>query len=290
MIKNDTILQLIAVLLFSCGEPSNTSTQVSKNFKIEKKDNRTLYFPKLTVAIEHIPKKENVWIFILAGQSNMAGRGLVEAQDTIPNKRVLTLDENNILILAKEPLHRYNNLPNGLDCGLSFGRALSNNLKDSIYILLIPTAISGSASDQWVNDELHGGVKLLTNLTNKLTSAQQYGTLKGILWHQGESDANANDVPYYKERITQIFNKFRTIAANKSLPILIGELGSFSKNPNWPVINQIINEYTSEDPNSITITTKELKDKGDQLHFNSKSQRIMGQKFAKAYIELTKEQ
>jgi len=34
--------------------------------------------------VERIPAKENVWVFMLAGQSNMAGRDFVEPQDTLP--------------------------------------------------------------------------------------------------------------------------------------------------------------------------------------------------------------
>ena len=49
--------------------------------------------------------KKKTWVFILAGQSNMAGRGAVEAEDTITHPRINTNDKNGNIILAKEPLH-----------------------------------------------------------------------------------------------------------------------------------------------------------------------------------------
>ncbi|MEQ8808135.1 MAG: sialate O-acetylesterase, partial [Imperialibacter sp.] len=33
--------------------------------------------------------KPQTWVFVMAGQSNMAGRGIVEPQDTVTNPRIL---------------------------------------------------------------------------------------------------------------------------------------------------------------------------------------------------------
>src|SRR4026209_1101370 len=93
---------------------------------------RTTYFPKRIEAMREIPKKENVWVFIMAGQSNMAGRGIVEPEDTVSNKRILSIDKNGELILAKEPLHWYEPERTGLDCGLSFGKTIIKKIPDSI--------------------------------------------------------------------------------------------------------------------------------------------------------------
>ena len=54
-----------------------------------------------------LPSKENLWVFLMAGQSNMAGRGKIETQDLITNKRIITINENNHWIVAGEPLHFY---------------------------------------------------------------------------------------------------------------------------------------------------------------------------------------
>ena len=51
--------------------------------------------------------KENVWVFIMAGQSNMAGRGIVEAEDTISDKRIFSINKDGQIIIAKEPIHFY---------------------------------------------------------------------------------------------------------------------------------------------------------------------------------------
>ena len=144
--------------------------------------------------------RQNVWVFILAGQSNMAGRGIVEPQDTVTNNRILSINKNGDLIIAKEPLHWYEPERTGLDCGHSFGKTIIKNLPDSISVLLIPTAVGGSSISQWLGDSLHRNVKLLSNFLAKIEIAKQYGIIKGILWHQGESDANEGNILHYKER------------------------------------------------------------------------------------------
>ena len=247
---------------------------------------RTTYFPKRIDAITGIPKKENVWVFIMAGQSNMAGRGIVEPEDTVSNKRILSIDKNGELVHAKEPLHWYEPERTGLDCGLSFGKTIIKKIPDSISILMIPAAVGGSSITQWLNDSLYRNVKLFSNLLTKIEIGKQHGVIKAILWHQGESDANEKDIPLYKQRLGLLFSKFRTAIGNNELPVLIGELGSFSEDPaNFSLINKAIHEYTAEDKNSSVISTKDLKDKGDHLHFDSKGQRTMGRRFAKEYLE-----
>jgi len=194
------ILLIILSLLFSCGQ---------------NKDNRTINFPKSIELADKIPNKNNLWAFILSGQSNMAGRAFVEPADTVPNKRILSINKNGELIYAKEPLHFYEPSMTGLDCGVSFSRTLISNIPDSITILIIPTAVGGSSVGQWLGDSTHRNVKLLSNFKSKVDIAKSYASIKGILWHQGENDANPNDIAKYKLNLSSLFDVFRTIIGNK---------------------------------------------------------------------------
>ena len=267
----NTFILLLLVSLFSC----------SRNIAVE----RTTYFPKQTDMVTQYPKKENVWVFIMAGQSNMAGRGIVEPQDTVPNKRVLSINKAGQIILAKEPLHFYEPNLTGLDCGMSFAKAIIKKIPDSISILMIPVAIGGSSISQWLGDSLYRNVKLFYNFREKVEIAKRYGTIKGILWHQGESDANERNIPKYEERLGMLFSKFRQTIGNNNCPVLMGELGSYSANKNnWALINNSIQDYSIKDKNTAVISTSDLKHKGDSIHFNSKGQRLMGKRFAEAHL------
>ena len=253
------------------------------------KHQRTMNFPKSTVYPQKMPKKKDVWVFMMAGQSNMAGRGFVEAQDTLTSERILTINKSNEIILAKEPLNFYEPKMNGLDCGVSFAKQLLKHVPENVSILLVPTAVGGSSISQWLGDSVHRDVQLLSNFEEKMKLAKKYGKLKGILWHQGESDANKNCIPEYEERLTQLMHKFRSFAGNKSLPVLIGELGSYSKNKsNWLLINKQIEHFVSKDEHAELILTDDLVNRGDSLHFDSRSQRKLGERFAKEYLKRSK--
>jgi len=266
-----TLILLVLIVSISC----------SRNIVAE----RTTYFPKQTDMITQYPKKENVWVFIMAGQSNMAGRGIVESKDTVSNKRILSINKAGQIILAKEPLHFYEPNLTGLDCGMSFAKAMIKKITDSISVLMIPVAIGGSSISQWLDDSLYRNVKLFSNFKEKVELAKRYGIIKGILWHQGESDANERNIPKYEERLTTLFSKFRATTENNNLPVLIGELGSYSANKkNWTLINEAIHNYSLKDKNSAVIFTSDLKHKGDSVHFNSMGQRTMGKRFAEAYL------
>ena len=250
-------------------------------------DKRTINFPKQEIKVSKHIKKENIWIYIMAGQSNMAGRGFVEPKDTISNKRILSINSKNELIYAKEPLHFYEPTMTGLDLGMSFAEKIITKIPDSISVLLIPTAVGGSSIEQWIGNKKHRNVELLDNLKNKIEIAKTYGKIKGILWHQGESDTNNQSlIENYDKNLTILFSEFRQFADNSHLPIIIGELGNYSNNKeNWKKLNEKIINYSKTDSNVKIVKTSDLTDRGDKLHFDSKSIRILGKRYAEQLTE-----
>lgn len=258
------------------------------SFDQHERDPRTIYFPKQELKVKTIPNKKNVWVFIMAGQSNMAGRGQVEPMDTLPDSRILSINKAGELIIAKEPLHFYEPTRTGLDCGLSFAKTLTDQLPHRITVLIIPTAVGGSSVTQWLGDSTYRAVQLLTNFKQKVEMGKRYGEIKGILWHQGESDANQRDLPLYKNKLTQLFTRFRTMVGDAQLPIMVGELGSYSGKADWQNINKEIHAYAAADDHTAVINTADLKHKGDTVHFNAEGQRMLGQRFADAYLKLNK--
>ncbi|NDP20055.1 MAG: sialate O-acetylesterase [Paludibacter sp.] len=246
-------------------------------------------FPKCTKYPKIIPAKKNVWIFIMAGQSNMAGRGFVEPMDTVTNQRILSINTKSEIILAKEPLNLYESQMKGLDCGVSFACELLKFIPDSVSILLIPTAVGGSSIDQWIGDSLHRKVNLRSNFRQKVELAKNFGEIKGLLWHQGESDAKQLLVRTYAKKLKGLFSDFRKTINDKKLPILTGEIGTFTPDSTFQnAINKAIVSNAKKDKHTFLIQTRDFTDKGDKLHFDSKSQRIMGERFAQKYLEIIK--
>jgi len=254
----------------------------------KEKENRAEFFPKIQTRPNEIPKKDNVWVFIRAGQSNMAGRGKVEPNDTIPESRILTLNKNGELIIAKEPLHFYEPKHSGLDCGLSFGKELIKYIPDSISILIVPTAVGGSSISQWINNETFRNVNLFTNFKEKSNIGKKYGIVKGILWHQGERDAREEkNIEKYDKQLKRLFKQLREEIGNDKLPIIVGQLGSFLKTIyKGEEINSKIEKYIKLDSNAYLINTYDLNHRGDSLHFDSEGQRKIGERFANKFIEI----
>ena len=220
----------------------------------------------------------------------MAGRGIVEPKDTLPHPRIISLDTSNVWVYAKEPLHYYQPKVTGLDCGMSFARELIQGIDSSCIIALLPCAVGGSSIDFWLNDSVFNGVQLKSNFKEKVDLAQKYGTLKGILWHQGESDAFPQKIQDYEMKLKANFMFFREYAGNSSLPIVVGELGSLQiaakYKDNWDSINQIIEKVASKDSNCYLIETSDLEQKSDSAHFDAQSQRILGKRYARTFLEI----
>ncbi len=243
-------------------------------------------FPRKTEFPAVIPPAKNVWVFLMAGQSNMAGRGFVEPQDTVPDYRILSINAQGDIILAKEPLHFYEPTMTGLDCGLSFARTLLKEIPDSVSIIVIPAAVGGSSVDQWLGDSLFRQVKLLTNFREKVKLALKYGDVKGILWHQGESDSKPALIKTYEEKLSRLFKQFREYAQKPDLPIFLGEVGLFADDStNKKQMNETIRHFATSNSGIFLISTDDFTHKGDKLHFNSVSQRKMGERMAEEFLK-----
>lgn len=238
-------------------------------------------------------EKGELWVFIMAGQSNMAGRAKIEAQDKKTDERILCLGKNNQWVTAEEPLHYYTPKISGLDCGMSFAKAvLKVKGRENIRIGLVPCAVSGASVEEWLKDQTRQNVKLFSNLESKLAIAKKEGTIKGILWHQGEANAKPKRIGKYEPRLTKMFAKLRAACGDKKVPIFAGEVGSFakpaSKKKLFSQVNQSIQKVAAKDPHTYLIKSNGLKHNGDNLHFNAPSIRELGVRYAKSFNALQK--
>ena len=80
--------------------------------------------PRLRQVVAPPVQKEKFRLYLLIGQSNMAGRGVVEAQDTLPNRRVLRLSPAGQWEIAQDPIH-FDKPVAAVGPGLTFGRLMA---------------------------------------------------------------------------------------------------------------------------------------------------------------------
>lgn len=131
----------------------------------------------------------NFHIYILMGQSNMAGRGeITKKYEKRGHERLLMLDKNNQWVQAKHPLHFDKPKVAGVGPGLSFGIAMAKKARPGVRTGLVPCAVGGTSIDRWqpgAFDKVTGTYPWNDALL-RIREAMKYGKIKGVLWHQGD--------------------------------------------------------------------------------------------------------
>lgn len=226
-------------------------------------------------------------LFLLAGQSNMAGRGVVEASDRIANPRVLMLDRTMRWVPAVDPVH-YDKPIAGVGPGRSF--ALSLLARDGgMRIGLVPAAVGGSPISTWEPGAFDPATSThpYDDAIARARVAMRDGRLRAILWHQGESDATPQLSVRYAPRLRALIARFRAELGSPELPILIGQLGEFEGRP-WTDatrrIDSVHRAIAATTPHVGYVSTAGLRHKGDTLHFDAGSARVLGERYAAAYL------
>lgn len=232
--------------------------------------------------------KETFHLYLLAGQSNMAGRGIVTGKDQETHPRVLALSKEGEWELAVDPIH-YDKPVAGVGLGKSFALALATE-NPEIAIGLIPAACGGSPIETWEPGGYHGQTQShpYDDAIKRAKRAMRDGVLKGILWHQGESDSNAERAYLYKDRLRALIKRFRDELGDGDLPFIIGQLGKFPENP-WNQYRAVVNDahidIAKEMRNVGFVISDGLTCKADNVHFDAYSLRRFGRRYADVYLD-----
>ncbi|TKY50976.1 carbohydrate esterase [Spatholobus suberectus] len=233
-------------------------------------------------------------IFILSGQSNMAGRGgVVRDPNRTPNKfwdgvvppecrpdpSILRLSAALQWEPAGEPLHA--DIDAAKVCGVGPGMAFANALRRRVAgeLGLVPCAVGGTAIKEWARgEELYEDMVKRAKESVKL---HENCEIKGLLWFQGESDATTeDDAAAYKVNMEILIHNVRQDLNLPSLPIIKVALASGSD------YMEKVREAQKAIalPNVICVDAKGLQLKEDNLHLTTESQVQLGHMMAEAYL------
>ena len=219
--------------------------------------------------------------FLLIGQSNMAGRGLLRDTTPITNKQLFAM-RNGIFRPMYVPVN-----PDRSFSGVCLAESFADLYQKDTAIDtgLIPCADGGTSLDQWKEGSL-----LFDNACYSAELASRTSEIKGILWHQGESDCSPERYPVYAEKLSAMIDALRARLGMGDLPFIMGGLGDFlAKFPsdenlkNYPHINEALQAVAKSKPNCGFVSAEGLDSNPDFLHFNAPALREFGARYYEEY-------
>lgn len=234
--------------------------------------------------------KASFHLFLLVGQSNMAGRGKLDDAALTPHPRVLALNKEGNWVPAVDPLHFDKPRIVGVGPGRAFAEAALAD-QSEIVIGLIPCAVGGSPISSWKPGAYYSATKShpWDDAIRRAKRAMKDGVLKGILWHQGESDSKPELAPVYETALHDLIARFRNELGVPEVPFVAGQLGIFEKRP-WTAdrhrVDQAHQSLPRKVPNTAFANAQGLNHKGDEVHFDTASARILGRRYYEAWKKL----
>ena len=250
----------------------------------------------------------NFQIYLCFGQSNMEGNATPEAQDyeNVP-ERFQVMAAVNFSNPKREMGKWYTAVPplcrqgTGLTPADYFGRTMCENLPEEVKIGVVHVAIGGTSikgfmeelCGNYISSEADWFKNIMANYDNNpfrrlvdvAKKAQQYGVIKGILMHQGETDGGMGN---WTENVKKVYERLLSelnLSAD-NVPLLAGETVQSEEGGYCGGFNSVIATLPNVIPTAHVISSKGCKQKGDGLHFTAEGYRIIGKRYAEKMLEL----
>ena len=225
-------------------------------------------------------------LWVLAGQSNMEGHGdLIDVQQ--PSPLVHSFDLADRWLMAQEPLHTLVNAADpvhwplnaekvperwsgekldaylanrrkGAGLGLPF--AVEMLKRTGVPVGLIPCAHGGTSMDQWdpaLRDQ--GGESLYGSMLRRFHAAG--GSVRGVLWYQGESDANPRAAGAFRQKFENFVSAVRADFKEPDMPFYYVQIGRHVSGTNvseWNAVQADQLRAESEIPHSGLVAAVDL--------------------------------
>ncbi|MBC8084841.1 MAG: sialate O-acetylesterase, partial [Hymenobacter sp.] len=155
-----------------------------------------------------------------------------------------------------------------------------------VRIGLVPCAVGGTSIDKWTPGTYDEATKThpYDDAAARIAVAMRGGVVRGMLWHQGESDTRPDATAAYLSKLAGLIGRIRALTGQPALPVVVGELGRF-REANRP-FNAQLPQVLPLVPPAALVTAEELTDKGDQLHFDAASADELGRRYATQMLAL----
>ncbi len=230
-------------------------------------------------------------IFVVAGQSNAAGRAKGPVTDE-PELGVHLLRNSGSWDLATHPLNEttgsihmehFENHNPGHSPWLHFAKRLKKEL--GYPIGLVVSAYGGSPL-RWWNPAENG-----TLFRNMLEQLADYRIKpKGMLWYQGEAEGFEDSAATYLDRFTNFVSEVRSALNNPELPIITVQLNrcmtpsTEQLDRQWGIVRQAQVDAMYQLNRVYTIPSTDLS-LYDFIHNSSESNLVIGERCARCALQ-----
>ena len=251
----------------------------------------------------------NFHIYLAFGQSNMEGQGDIGSQDKSVDERFQLLwsadagacnqgASKGKWIKAIPPLAHCQ----GAKLGPAdyFGRTMVEKTDPQIKVGIIVVAIAGCSIDlfdktgyanyarsqqSWMTQRINTyGGNPYGRMIEMAKKAQEEGVIKGIIFHQGETDAGNGQWP---SKVKSVYdNIIKDLGLGSDIPFLAGEVlrsGSSSG------ANNNISKLPQQSKNFYVVSSEGFNQAlgdGQNVHFTSQEYRDFGKRYAEKMIEV----
>ncbi|MGI5868111.1 MAG: sialate O-acetylesterase [Kiritimatiellia bacterium] len=240
-----------------------------------------------------MPSKEKFKIVVLAGQSNMAGRGTRDAESAKPHPRVLMMNRAGEWVPCVDPIH-FDIANSGVGPGKTFAEALAES-DPTITVGVVPCAVGGSPISVWEPGKSFYKGKTdwhpYDDCLERTKKAMEQGTLAAILWHQGESDCSRKGGYLYQVRFPLLVLRLRKEFDAEGVPLIVGGLAQKKVSGFFGKIISNCQTLTCEylyGPGRFVPARADYSLQPDGIHFSTKSQRDFGKRYFEAFVNVKK--
>jgi hypothetical protein len=202
-----------------------------------------------------------VRLFILSGQSNMAGLNpdisfTPTLRKTFPNDDVIVVKSAQ----GGQPIRRWYRgwkAPTGVDVKKAKGETGNGDLYD-----VLMSKVKGA-----------GKGKTIDTIT--------------FVWMQGEADAQRGLAGIYEASLRGLIKQLRDDLKRPDVTVVIGRLSDFKNGQaGWDAVRAAQEKVVKEDPLAVLVDTDDLNGPSNALHYDKKGYEELGRRFAVRAVAL----
>ncbi len=264
-------------------------------------------------------------LWLLGGQSNMEGCGVVTAQDReaaafpMPTVRAFYMDDvwgaavpllHNLWKSADPCIYDlywkerkdsswakydvpgqppYDADKRGVGPGYGFAKAMTE--LTGVPQGVIPCAVGGTSMIDWSPDAENPGLPLYAVMLRRFKAAG--GHVRGLYWDQGESECNKEGIEKYVTRMQYLVSCLRRDTGDETLPVVINQIASMTlpwindkaHQLEWSAVRELQRTLPNVISNTAAVPTLGAG-MSDRIHKNSPSQHAIGRAAAYAMADL----